>query len=259
MQSCAQRQKSIKFLQALYKKRKNGIRNMKMITSSALIIAIALLSTPISSETIADLQDDDADSNQENVSSAPETPPPPQTVEEIAGGVCAGCHAADGNSVIAANPRLAGQNAEYITKQLIDFKSSNGETPVRNSPVMTAMVAALTLENMQELGTYYAQQEAKPGIVSDDEDLVALGKILYHGGNIESRAPACASCHGPTGSGLPPHYPALAGQHAAYTLTQLDLFNTGDRANDKGVMQKVLARMSAQEKSAVSEYISGLR
>jgi cytochrome c553 len=232
---------------------------MKMITSSALIIAIALLSAPISSETTADLQDDDADNNQEEATSAPETPTAPPTTAEIAGGVCAGCHAADGNSVIPVNPSLAGQHAEYITKQLIDFQSANGETPERNSPVMTAMVAALTLENMQELGTYYAQQEAKPGIVSDDEDLVALGKILYHGGNIESRVPACASCHGPTGSGLPPHYPALAGQHAAYTLSQLGVFNTGERANDKGVMQKVLARMSAQEKRAVAEYISGLK
>ncbi len=234
---------------------------MKMITSSALIIAIALLSAPISSETIADLQDDDADSNQENVSTAPEpeVPAAPQTTEEIAAGACAGCHAADGNSIIPANPSLAGQHAEYITKQLIEFQSVDGETPKRNSPVMTAMVAALTMENMQELGIYYSQQEAKPGIVSDDEDLLAQGRILYHGGNIDNGVPACASCHGPTGSGIPPHYPALAGQHAAYTLSQLGLFNTGERANDNGVMQKVLVRMSAQEKRAVSEYISGMR
>jgi len=235
---------------------------MKMITNSALIIAIALLSAPISSETTAHLQADEADSNQEDANSTPETPDTPAappTTAEIAGGVCAGCHSADGNSVIPVNPNLAGQHAEYITKQLIDFKSVDGETPARNSPVMTAMVAALTLENMQELGTYYAQQKAKPGIVSDDEDLIEMGKVLYHGGNIDSGAPACASCHGPTGSGIPPHYPALAGQHAAYTLTQLGLFDTGERANDKGVMQKVLSRMSAQEKRALSEYISGLQ
>ena len=235
---------------------------MKMITNSALIIAIALLSAPISSETTENLQDEEAENSQENASSTPDTPDTPTappTTAEIAGGVCAGCHSADGNSVIPMNPNLAGQHAEYITKQLIDFQSVDGETPVRNSPVMTAMVAALTLENMQDLGTYYAQQEAKPGIVSDDEDLIEQGRILYHGGNIDSGVPACASCHGPTGSGIPPHYPALAGQHATYTLAQLGLFNTGERANDKGVMQKVLARMSAIEKRAVSEYISGLK
>ena len=236
---------------------------MKIITSSALIIAFALLSAPILSETTENLPDEEADSSQENANTTPDTPDDapavPQTAAEIAGGVCAGCHGADGNSVIPMNPNLAGQHAEYITKQLIDFQSVNGETPARNSAVMTAMVAALTAENMEELGNYYAQQEAKPGIVSDDEELVEQGKILYHGGNIDSGVPACASCHGPTGSGIPPHYPALAGQHATYTLTQLSLFNTGERANDKGVMQQVLARMSALEKRAVSEYISGLK
>ena len=70
---------------------------------------------------------------------------------------------------------------------------------------------------------------------------------------------ACASCHGPNGSGIPPHYPAVAGQHAEYTLTQLNLFNTGDRGNDNKVMQKVLTRMSGQDKRAVSAYISTMR
>ncbi|MDH5480369.1 MAG: cytochrome c4 [Nitrosomonas sp.] len=249
---------------------------MKMITSSVLIITIALLSTQISAEATSNLQDDDAHSDQEYaadapenevnedvtpdyVADAPEIPAAPPTTEEIAGGVCAGCHSADGNSIIPVNPNLAGQHAVYITKQLIDFKSIDGETPKRNSPVMTAMVAALTEENMQELGIYYAQQKAKPITVSDDEDLMALGKILYHGGNIDSNVPACASCHGPTGSGIPPHYPSLAGQHASYTFTQLTQFDSGERANDNGIMQKVLARMSAQEKRAVSEYISSLR
>ncbi|HLP81752.1 MAG TPA: c-type cytochrome, partial [Nitrosomonas sp.] len=86
-----------------------------------------------------------------------------------------------------------------------------------------------------------------------------MGKILYHGGNIEHGVPACASCHGPNGSGIPPHYPALAGQHTEYTMTQLNLFNMGDRSNDNTVMQKVLTRMSGQEKKAVSAYIATMR
>jgi cytochrome c553 len=87
-----------------------------------------------------------------------------------------------------------------------------------------------------------------------------LGKILYHGGNsLANGVPACASCHGPNGSGIPPRYPAIAGQHAEYTITQLSLFNTGDRANDKDVMQQVITRLNGYEKRAVSTYISTMR
>ena len=179
--------------------------------------------------------------------------------QEIAAGVCAGCHNADGNSIIPINPSLAGQHAEYLTKQLMDFKAEEGETPNRNSPVMASMVAALTKEDMENLGAFYAAQEAVPGKISDNKDLLATGKLLYHGGNLENGVPACASCHGPAGSGIPPHYPALAGQHAEYTLAQLKMFNNGDRSNDDGVMKKVLTRMSGKEKRAVSEYIQGMR
>ncbi len=179
--------------------------------------------------------------------------------QEIAAGVCAGCHNPDGNSFIPNFPSLAGQHSEYLLKQLMEFKADNDGTAVRNSPAMTPMVAELSEEDMQNLAAFYASQKAAPGRVSDDADLFALGKILYHGGNLENGVPACASCHGPSGSGIPPHYPALAGQHADYTLTQLDLFNKAERTNDNKVMQQVLTRMSGTEKRAVSLYIQGMR
>lgn len=190
---------------------------------------------------------------------APAPAAAPATVEEIAGGICAGCHGADGNSMIPMNPILAGQQAEYLTKQLLDFKANGEEPPKRNSPVMSAMVAALSQDDAQKLGEYYARQKITPSQIPADEKLLEMGKILYHGGNIENEVPACAGCHGPKGTGIPPRYPAVAGQHTEYTMTQLGLFNTGDRGNDNGVMQKVVSRMSAQEKRAVSEYISTLR
>lgn len=186
-------------------------------------------------------------------------PAAPATVEEIAGGICAGCHSADGNSIIPMNPILAGQHAEYITKQLLDFKANGEESPKRNSAVMSAMVASLSQEDAKKLGEYYAKQKINPSQVSVDEKMLELGKVLYHGGSIEHSVPACASCHGPNGSGIPPRYPAVAGQHTEYTMMQLGLFNTGDRANDNSVMHKVVSRMSAPEKRAVAEYISTMR
>lgn len=181
--------------------------------------------------------------------------------QEIAAGVCAGCHSADGNSIIPVNPSLAGQHEEYITKQLMEFKMPDEETPaIRNSPVMSAMVTALSVDDMKDLAAFYAQQTPTTGISTEtDEDVLALGKIIYHGGNIENNVPACASCHSPDGSGIPPHYPMLAGQHADYTFSQLDAFNNEIRSNDDGVMKQVMSRMSPREKKAVSEYISGLK
>lgn len=220
---------------------------MKMIKNMVLLAALAM-AAPLAAEETA------AESN-----AAPATPAAPASAQEIASGVCAGCHNPDGNSVIPMNPILAGQHAEYITKQLMDFKATDVEPAKRSSPVMSSMVAALSQEDMKKLGEYYAQQKTIPSQVAADEKLLDAGKVLYHGGNIEHGIPACASCHGPTGSGIPPHYPGIAGQHAEYTLTQLNHFNTGDRANDNKVMQKVVSRMSAQEKRAVSAYISTMR
>ena len=119
---------------------------MKMIKTTIVLIALSL-SAPILAET------DDSNTS-ETPASASAPAPAPATVEEIATGVCAGCHSADGNSVIPMNPILAGQHAEYITKQLMDFKATDNETPKRNSPVMSSMVAALTPDNMKKLGEY---------------------------------------------------------------------------------------------------------
>ncbi|TXI18665.1 MAG: cytochrome c4 [Nitrosomonas sp.] len=222
---------------------------MKIIKNMALLLML-VLPAAIVAETETDTD------TAEPVESAP---PPPATVEEIAAGVCAGCHNADGNSVVPMNPILAGQHAEYITKQLMDFKATESEPAKRNSAVMSSMVAALSAEDMKKLGEYYAAQKVNPSQVPADEKMIDIGKILYHGGNISNGVPACASCHGPNGSGIPPRYPALAGQHAEYTITQLNLFNTGDRANDNDVMHKVITRMSGQEKRAVAAYISTMR
>lgn len=245
---------------------------MMNITKVIAVIAILTMITPLFAEDADTTESNDA-KNTENAAAssnnATETPQPAAavpvlaptaaTAQEIASGVCAGCHNPDGNSVIPANPILAGQHAEYLAKQLIDFKATESQPAKRNSAVMSAMVAALSQEDMKKLSEYYAQQKMTPSQVESDAKLLEAGKVLYHGGNVENGVPACASCHGPNGSGIPPRYPALNGQHAEYVHTQLSLFNTGDRANDNSVMQKVLARMSGIEKRAVSAYIATMR
>lgn len=178
----------------------------------------------------------------------------PAKAQKIVNDVCGACHSTDGNSNTPAHPVLAGQHPEYITKQLHDFRSG-----ARRNAIMAPNVVGLSDEDMLNLGAYFAAQTPKPRLARDAE-LVAAGQRLYKGGNPGSGVPACASCHGPNGAGIPVQFPRLAGQHARYVETQLRNFRSGDRANDGGRMMQVIARkMTDREMRAVAEYISGLR
>ncbi len=183
----------------------------------------------------------------------------PAKAQGIVNQVCAACHAADGNSQIAANPKLAGQIPEYLYKQLTNFKAAAGKKAERDNPVMAGMVANLSPEDMRNLAAYFAGQTAKPG-AAKSKDLVALGQRIYRGGIASERIAACASCHGPNGAGLPAQYPRLSGQHADYIGAQLKAFRSGARANDPNAsMRDVAGRLSDREIEAVADYIAGLR
>ena len=179
--------------------------------------------------------------------------------QAIAGQVCAACHAADGNSVAAANPKLAGQLYDYLHKQLANFKPQGGKKAERDNAVMAGMTANLSAADMKDIAAYYASQKLKPAMARDKE-LAALGQRIYRGGNTASGMAACAGCHGPTGMGMPAQYPRISGQFAEYVELQLKAFRAGTRANDpNGMMRGVAVRMSDREIQAVAEYVAGLR
>jgi cytochrome c553 len=179
--------------------------------------------------------------------------------QRIAGQVCAACHAADGNSVAATNPKIAAQFAEYLQKQLVDFKAQGGKKPARESAIMTPLVANLSDDDMKGLAAFYAGQKLKPAAAVDKE-LAALGQKIWRGGIPATNVPPCAGCHGPAGAGIPAQYPRLSGQFAEYTAAQLKAFREGARANDpNGIMRGVAARMTEREIQAVAQYAAGLR
>lgn len=179
--------------------------------------------------------------------------------ERIAGQVCAACHGADGNSVAAANPKIAGQFPEYLHKQLNDYRPQAGKKPARENAIMTSMVANLSEDDLKSLAAYYGSQKLKPALALD-KDLAALGQKIWRGGIAATNVPACAGCHGPTGAGIPAQYPRLAGQFSEYIVAQLKAFKEGARANDpNGIMRGVAARMTEREIQAVSQYAAGLR
>ncbi len=167
--------------------------------------------------------------------------------------LCATCHGADGNSQLAINPKIAGQNASYIVKQLMDFKSG-----ARTGPTMAAMVAALSEEDMEDIAAWYASQEAT--LLGADQELLELGESLYRAGNKELSVAACSACHAPNGKGnAPAGFPSLSGQHPEYTLLQLQQFRSGDRANDlNSMMRATVERLTDRELQALASYVSGL-
>ena len=166
--------------------------------------------------------------------------------------VCAACHTADGSRGAPANPIIAGQHAEYLVKQLTEFK--NGK---RKNPVMQGMAAPLSEDDIRNVSAFYASKTAKPGFAKN-KATVALGEKIYRGGVAERNIPACAACHGPAGSGMPAQYPRVGGQHGDYIEAQMLAFRTGARGNN-AVMTGVVARMNDKEIKAVSDYIAGLR
>ena len=177
----------------------------------------------------------------------------------IASQVCAACHAADGNSPAAANPKLAGQVYEYLHKQLVNYKPQAGKRAARENAVMAGMVANLSVADMQNVAAYYASQKLKPAAAKDKE-LAALGQKIYRGGNTATAVAACSGCHGPSGAGIPAQYPRISGQFAEYVEAQLKAFRSGTRSNDPtGMMRGVTARMTDREIQAVAEYVAGLR
>jgi cytochrome c553 len=165
---------------------------------------------------------------------------------------CLSCHGANGNSSIAANPKLSNQIEAYTHKQLVDFT-----TPQRVNPVMTTYAKMLTDEEKRNVAAYLAVQKTKQG-AAKNKDTVELGRKIYRGGIAEKGVAACASCHGAAGAGIPVQYPRLAGQQQDYTTAQLVAFRTGDRKNSPQ-MTALAQRLSDAEMKAVADYIAGLR
>ncbi len=174
------------------------------------------------------------------------------------------CHGSDGNSMVAAFPKLAGLGEKYITAQLRHVKS--GERVIVE---MTGMLDASSDQDLQDMAAYYDSQPRQisgakditlVGISNSDEAL-EFGEKVYRGGNMKTGVAACTGCHSPSGTGNnPAGYPALGGQHADYIEKQLLAYRRGERASGgkAKIIKGVAAQLSDKEITAVANYISGL-
>lgn len=167
--------------------------------------------------------------------------------------ICAVCHGADGNSSNPSWPNLAGQHAEYIIKQLQDYRDGR-----RKNDQMAPLAMALSDQDIDDIAVYYAAQ--KPRIGQTRPENLETGAHFYRAGDVTKGLVACMACHGPTGIGNPAaNYPRINAQHAAYTELQLKAFKAEERANDRnGIMRDIAGRMSNDAIEAVADYLQGL-
>jgi len=181
---------------------------------------------------------------------------------------CAGCHGDDGNSIAPMFPKLAGQHASYLAKQLNDFKNHS-----RTDQSMEAMAATLSDQDIENIAAFYATQKITFQNKNGDryldagkkvrvtQELSDAGKNLYLNGNAETGVPACNACHGPTGAGnAPAGFPVLQGQFGAYVVKTLNDYKSGARTNDpESTMQTIAKKMTENEINAVSAHVGNQR
>ena len=200
------------------------------------------------------------EAEEDNEEGGPTDEPPPAEGNRLAGqakaAMCAGCHGMDGNSMNPAWPKLAGQRAVQLRKQLYDFKSGD-----RSDPMMGGVVAGLEDSDIADLAEWFASQTIQAGTPVSDQ--LALGEQLFRWGRDEDEVAACGSCHNRRGEGfergIPGGVPAVGGQHAVYSLNQINAFREGRRTNDwNGVMKAITNKLEPEELEAIAQYMAGL-
>jgi len=169
---------------------------------------------------------------------------------------CAQCHAFTGGSDgSGAFPRIAGQSAGYLSRQLRDFASG-----VRSNSIMTPIARALSSDNIDDVAAYYANTEARfPPLANGDSKLVKRGKQLAESGDDAKGIPDCAACHGAGGVGESPTVPYLAGQYAHYTAFQLQMWRQGFRRNSPTTMTLFAKKLDDQDIAALAAYFEQLQ
>ncbi|TAL84336.1 MAG: c-type cytochrome [Rhodanobacter sp.] len=179
--------------------------------------------------------------------------------------VCSACHGTNGIGATSDYPNLAGQQYNYVLKQLEDFRDGRRKSSIMTGMAMT-IPASKENQNLKDIATYFSQMKpawaghAEQPANSSDAAQVKIGQVIYTLGAADDGIPSCAACHGLDGEGNGPMaIPALAAQHQAYVIAQLNQFASGARDNSAGHVMHVIARaMTASQRVAVAAYVRQL-
>jgi cytochrome c553 len=177
--------------------------------------------------------------------------------------VCSACHGPVGVSVVPIFPSIAGQSAEYLYWQLVEFKRE-----ARPDSPMTALVMTLSDQDMRDYAAYFAAlAPAQPVAAADAGDNTRAAQ-LYREGDAQTGIPPCQGCHGADGSGHPlagenAHYrvyPSLRGQHAAYVAQRLKEFRDGKHTltSTDRIMQGVAHGIGDADAQAIADWLQAM-
>lgn len=162
---------------------------------------------------------------------------------------CQTCHRQDGSGRARFDiPRLSGQHASVLIKQLMDIRS---DLRVNTEMKGYMLDSDLTLQDFADMAAYLQSLPVVGEIAKGPPELAERGQAVY--------ARDCAACHGERGEGRAElFYPMLAAQHYNYLLREMDLILTGQRGNSNPAMPPILGNLSADDKRAIASYLSQL-
>lgn len=169
---------------------------------------------------------------------------------------CATCHGVNGEGLaLAGYPSVAGKSAEYLSKQVHDFKAGS-----RKHPVMDGIAAALQDDEIVAASSYMESLKSPEiTIMPRSTNPTDLGSRLALRGDWSRNIPECIACHGPSGVGVGAAFPKLAGQSELYIINQMNAWKNGTRKNDESDLMGHIARsLNDEEIQAVAVYFSGL-
>lgn len=164
-------------------------------------------------------------------------------------GECQTCHRKDASGRAKFDiPRLSGQHASVVIKQLMDIRSG-----LRVNEDMREYMhdSDLTLQDFADMAAYLQSLPVTGDIAQGPAALVPRGKAVYE--------TECSGCHGNRGEGRAElFYPMLASQHYNYLLREIDLILNGQRGNSNPAMPLILSDLPAEDKRAVAAYLAQL-
>ncbi len=164
---------------------------------------------------------------------------------------CTACHGSDGaGEANGTVPRIAGQYASVLIKELSDFRQRR-----RWDLRMEQVAGGHRLggaQDVADVAAYIASLDVDVPVTRGD------GSYLQRGASAYVRA--CAGCHGASGQGEEAGaVPRLAGQHAPYLLRQMQEAATMGRPNMSASHVAVLRTLSYEDFAGAADYLSRMR
>ena len=157
--------------------------------------------------------------------------------------LCAACHGADGNAVVAGTPSLAGQPRQFLVQALFMYREGT-----RKNAVMTPLAQSLSNADLNDLAAWFGSQKMAPPKATMDAARADKARAITEQNN-------CVACHAANLGGQQ-HIPRIAGQDRVYLLDQLKGFKASTRADLDGTMTSAAQALAADDLELIADYLA---